>query len=1018
MRRHLQRLIKALFFLVFALQLNPVLAQTKNTITGSVIDGTTKEGIIGATVSIKGKLIGGVTDVNGKFSLTINQSLPVTLTVNFLGYERRQVVVHEAEPITVSLKENINNLDEVVITGYTQTKRAAVTSSISTVSSEEIAKVSTTSITEKLQGQVPGLLISGTSGVPGTTSLVRLRGTTSITAGNEPLYVIDGVFINNEAVQGLSRGLGGQVSNPLSDLNPEDIETVSVLKDANATAVYGSRGANGVILITTKRGAKNTKTRVQLQAENGFAKATNLWELVTGPEHAEIVNAAWANDGKSFATRPFRPKTEVISGFPAWGTPEEQQTYDRISDIFRTAYLQKYNLSIAGGDAKTNFYLGTEYQNQEATLKLQDFERYTFRLNLDHSITQKIKVGTSNSVSKVNREVVRVGDGPAGLFQAALHSPTFFPIFNADGSYTKSGVFDNHLAILNNSDNHSYSIRSINNLYVKFDILKNLSFKSSLSNDYNNYHEVAYYNTNLVYGQPAGEANDVTTIKQTLSAEQLLNYNYSFENIGDLSVFFGNTVQTTETERENITGTGFPSNQFKRITSAAVQTASTSATKYGLVSFFSGANFAYKKRYSVDLNVRADASSRFGSANRWGYFPSIGTAWNISNESFFPKTDAVNELRLNASIGLTGNQDISDFASQGLWRGGSNYDGIPGTSPLQLANPDLKWETTRQTNVGLSGSVLESRLSFVFNYYDKYTTDLLLDDPVPTKTGFSSVTKNVGEISNRGVELLLNSTNIKRDKFEWKSSFAISHNANKVEKLNSPISGSYVMYRVEQGAPLYSFWVYKYLGVNPETGDAIFEDVDGDKKITVADKQIVGNAWPKFEGSLRNTLTYAGFDLDVNLFFKSGNKLFNYTAMFLESGGTRGTTRSMQKSSVNYWKKPGDTNVLPKPKSVANADGSFNYEGQTSRLVEDGSFIRLRDVSLGYTLTKKTLSALHLNAARVYVTGTNLLTFSKYTGPDPEVNVGTGDSRGLVQGLDFGTPPQPVSVVVGVNLKF
>ncbi len=1014
----MNQIVKAVFVLLLLIQFNNGYGQQKVTITGSVTDVKTREAIIGASVTIRGKAQGTVTDEKGKFSFTFDHPLPVTLQVNFLGYERKQVIIHDIEPLNVSLKEILNNLDEIVITGYAQTKRVAVTSSITTVSTEQISKASSTAITEKLQGQVPGLLISSNSGVPGTTALVRLRGTTSITAGNEPLYVVDGVFINNENVQGLSRGLGGQVSNPLSDLNPEDIESLSVLKDANATAVYGSRGANGVILITTKRGAKNTKTKINFQAEGGFAKAVNLWQLVTGPEHGEIVNAAWLNDGKSFATRPFRPKTEVIAGFPAWGNPEEQQTYDRISDIFRVAKLQKYNLSVSGGDAKTNFYLGTEYQNQEATLKIQDFVRYSFRLNLDHSITPKLKVGTSNSISKVNREVVRVGDGPAGLFQAALHSPTFYPVYNADGSYTKSGVFDNHIAILKNSDNHAYSLRSINNLYVKYNILDNLSFKSSASSDYNNYHEVAYYNTNLVYGQPAGEANDVTTIKQTLTAEQLLNYNSSFGEIGDLAVFLGNTVQTTGTERESLTGTGFPSNQFKRIASAAVQTASSTATQYGLVSFFSGANFSYKKRYNIDLNVRADASSRFGSANRWGYFPSIGTAWNISNESFFPKTNAVKDLKLNVSYGLTGNQDISDFASQGLWQGGSNYDGIAGTSPLQLANPDLKWETTSQLNFGLSGDLLESRLSFVLNYYDKYTRDLLLDDPVPTKTGFSSVTKNVGEISNRGIELSLNSVNINRDKFVWKTSLSISHNANKVEKLNSPISGSYVMYRVEQGQPLYSFWVYKYLGVNPQTGDALFEDVDKDGKITVADKQIVGNAWPKFEGSLRNTLTYKGFDLDINVFFKSGNKLFNYTAMFLESGGTRGTTRAIQKSNVNYWKNPGDVNVLPKPKSVVNADGSFNYEGQTSRLVEDGSYIRLRDVSFGYTIPKKILSRLQLTTARIYVTGSNLFTLTKYSGPDPEVNVGTGDSRGLVQGLDFGTPPQPVSFVMGVNLTF
>ena len=672
MRRHLQRLIKALFFLVFALQLNPVLAQTKNTITGSVIDGTSKEAIIGATVSLKGKAIGGVTDANGKFSLTISQPLPITLVVNFLGYERRLVVVHETEPITVSLKEIVNNLDEVIITGYTQTKRAAVTSAVSKVSSEELSKVSSTTITEKLQGQVPGLLISNSSGVPGASVLVRLRGATSINAGNDPLYVVDGVFVNSESLQ--SHGLGGQVSNALSDLNSEDIESVSVLKDANATAIYGSRGANGVILITTKRGTKNTKTKVQFQVEDGVAKTGKLWELTTGSEHAQIVNDAWVNDGKTFATRPFRPTSEVITGFAAYGTPEEQKTYDRLSDVFRTAKLQKYNIGISGGDAKTNFYLSLGYQNQQSTLRLEDFERYSFQVNLDHSISNRVKIGTSNSLSKVNREVVQVGDGPAGFFQAALHTPTFYPIYNADGSYTKPVAFDNHQAILNNSDDHAFSIRSVNNLYLKWDILDGLSFKSSWSSDYNNYHEKTYYNTFLINGQPSGKALDNTTTKQTLIAEQLLNYNTTLNKVNDLSFFLGNSVQYTTREFESLTGTVFPSNQFKRITSAAVQTASSSGSTSGLLSYFAGGNYSYKNRYSIDANLRADASSRVGKNNRWGYFPSVGAAWNLSSESFFPKTNAITDLKLKASLGYAGNQNIADFASYGLWSGGSNYD--------------------------------------------------------------------------------------------------------------------------------------------------------------------------------------------------------------------------------------------------------------------------------------------------------------------------------------------------------
>ena len=981
-------------------------------ITGQITDEK-QEGLPGVSVRVKNSNKGTTSDEKGTFQITADEN--EILVFSYIGFKTKEIKAGKSGSIKVSLDPDQSQLNEVMVVGYTQTKRNAMTSSITTISSEGIAKSNYTSITEKLQGQVPGLMISSNSGVPGTSVLVRLRGATSINAGNDPLYVVDGVFINNESLQGLSRGMGGQTPNPLSDLNPEDIESVSVLKDANATAVYGARGANGVILITTKRGSKNSKTKLRFSADYGVAKAANLWELVTGPEHGSLVNLVHINDGKSFATRPFRPVTEVIAGFPAYGNPEDQQTYDRVSDVFRTAKSQRYNLSISGGDAKTNFYIGGEYQKQESTLKLQDFTRFSFRINLDHAISSRLKIGTSNSLSSVPRRLVRVGDGPAGLFQAALHTPTFYPFYNADGTYSKPTVFDNHLAILANSDTHSNSLRSVNNLYAVYNVLPNLSFKTSGSSDFNLYHEKAYYNTNLVYGQPAGEANDVITSKHTLTAEQLLNYSLS-RGRGDLSVFLGNTVQYTKNERETLTGTGFSSNELKRIASAAVQTASSSGSDNGLVSFFAGANYDFDNRYVIDANIRADASSRFGAANRWGYFPSVGLGWNISNESFFPENEVVSNLRFKTSFGLTGNQEIDDFASRGQWSGGSNYVDLPGLAPSRLGNPDLKWETTSQFNVGLSASLLKGRIGVELDYYRKYTSDLLLQVPAPAKTGFSSVYQNVGEISNKGVELLLSSENIRTKDVSWKTTFTISHNKNRIEKLPTPITGSYGMFRLEQGFPLYSMWVFNHLGVNPENGQVIFEDVVKDGRITSDDRKIVGNAWPDFEGTFKNTVSYKGLDLNVNFFYRSGNKMFNYTALFLEAGGTRGVTRSIQKSSLNYWKQPGDVDVLPKPTSLTNEDGSKNYEGNTSRFVEDASFIRLRDITLGYTLPRTLLTGLKITNVRFYVTATNLLTFTKYSGPDPETNSAADSGSGLVQGLDFNGTPQSRSVNFGVNI--
>jgi outer membrane receptor protein involved in Fe transport len=402
--------------------------------------------------------------------------------------------------------------------------------------------------------------------------------------------------------------------------------------------------------------------------------------------------------------------------------------------------------------------------------------------------------------------------------------------------------------------------------------------------------------------------------------------------------------------------------------------------------------------------------------HRWGYFPSIGAAWNIINESFMNKKGIMNDLRLKGSWGYSGNEEIGDFASLGLWAGGTDYDDQAGLAPSQLANPELRWETTRQWNIGLSAGFFKDKLTVALDLYHKYTYDLLLNESLPGKTGLNSITKNSGAVSNKGFELLIGSNKKKKRHFSWRTVFTLSHNTNRIEILKVEEQGGYTMYKLYEGYPLYSFWVWNYLGVDPQTGDAVYEDVDGDGIQTVEDKKIVGNAWPLFEGTVKNVLSYKKWSLDFNFFFKSGNKMFNYTRMFLESGGISGTSRSIQASNLNYWKEENKNNyragrdgllhdVLPRPKSTANADGSFNYEKQSNRFVEDGSFMRLRNVTIGYAFPR----------FRVYLTASNLLLFTKYSGPDPEVNLESGT---LVQGFDFGTPPQPRSVVGGISITF
>ena len=992
--------------------IGPIVAAAQGLITGHITDVRTGEPLIGASVIVKSeKGKGVVTDVDGNFSLQTKVEAPLTLRVEYVGYRALDVDVYDfEEPVEIQLIDNSNRLNEVVVLGYTQVKRQNLTGSVASVKGADIASTAASGFNEQLQGQAAGVIISGSSGTPGSGVFVRLRGTTSINAGNDPLYIIDGVPINSQPLQSIANG--GQTINALSDLNPNDIEKIEVLKDANATAIYGARGANGVVLVTTKRGNKGQKTRVSFNAEYGFAKAAKLWDLASGPETAQILNEAWINDGKDPSLVPYRSKE---SG--GLGLPEEQNTYDRQSAIFRTAAIQNYNLAISGGNERTRFYIGAEYTDQEAIVRTQDFSRLGLRVNLDHDINKNVSLSTGTSLQWTRRSLSRIANSPKGILQASVHHSTLLNPYNEDGSYARYGIFDNIYALIENSNHHTYGLRTVDNVSLLWKIISGLQFKSTVSLDYNNYREKRYFNTQLADGQPNGSAEDATAINYTITAEQLLNFNKDIKKIHSIAAFLGNSVQYTGLRTQDIKGSGFPDNALQELASAAITTGQTAFSSYSLVSFFGGANYSLLNRYALDVNLRADASSRFGKNNRWGLFPSIGASWTISEESWLKSAKFIDGLKIKASIGWTGNQNIDDFASLGLWNGGGVYNDQSGVLHTQLANPELKWETTRQWNVGLEGSFLNGRISFEVDVYNKYTYDLLLSTPIPGKTGFSSTYSNLGEMSNKGVEFQITTKNIQKKDFNWETSFNIAHNANLIERL--PVSFSQYdrdWVRLEEGKPMYSFWLYKQLYVDPQTGNAVYDDVNDDSKITVADRQIVGDAWPDFTGGLRNAFRWKNIDLSLFFYFSVGNDVFNMNRFFQEHGGMRGTNWGLLKSQMDRWQKPGDVTDIPKASTLANADGSSNNGFASSRFLEDGSFLRLRNVSLGYTFPKKLVTKAGIERLRIYVNATNLFTITGYSGADPEGNTAADYTHGTVQGLDFAIPPQPRQVVFGASL--
>ena len=979
-------------------------------VSGKVTDEN-KEPLPGVSIRVHNSSQGAVSDVDGNFKITLSRPNEL-LTFSFIGYKTQQINAGNRSVINVALAADHKLLNEVVVVGYGTQERKNVIGSISKIDPSETKSIPTGSFDAQLQGKVAGVQISSSTGVPGEAINIRVRGATSINASNDPLYVLDGVFINSTSNQTFSTG--GKATSPIADINPSDIESIEVLKDAEATALYGSRGANGVIIVTTKRGNFDQRAKINFSTSQGWAKAAKLWDLTTGPEHAQLVNEWWINTGKDTpslnrneANRPFRPASEGGRGLP-----EEQKTYDRLSEVFQTAQLQNYDLSLSGGTKTTKYYIGGGYNSQESILKPITFQRASFKVNLDQKVNDAVTVGVSNTFSRTYRNQARAGDGPAGgLLQAALHTPTYLSPVNENGELVGRAGFDNTTLLLKYYDVNSTSLRYIGNLYLEANLLPNLKFRSSFGIDYNNYDESEYWNTYLIAGSPSGLATSSIGQYTTWINEQTLSYRKNLGAKNSFGILIGNTLQSSVSARTAAEGRGFANNSFTQISSAATTTSSQSWSKNTLTSFFARADYNHGGKYLVDVSLRADASSRFGQDNKWGYFPAVGAAWRIKQEDFLKDSRVISDLKLRSSYGITGNQNgIGDFAARGLWAGGSSYEGLPGIAPQQLANPNLKWEKTSQVNVGVDLGLFDQRITIELNAYRKYTSDGLLTVALTGTSGFNTYWSNAAEISNKGFEFAIQTANIRKSDFTWTTNFNVARNVNNIEKLANPLRyGSRDLILQQQGSPLYSFWVYKQLYVDSQTGNTVYEDVNKDGKITVDDRQIIGSIWPKFFGGITNNFTYKGIDLGVFFAFQYGNKIYNHNKFFGEGGGARDAARVIFASNNDRWQKPGDVTDVPRPDGV-NVN---NYRDGGSRWLEDGSFLRLRSLNIGYTIPKIFTSKLRIETLRIFAQGANLLTFTKYTGLDPESSASSAANQ---QGIDLGTPPQPRSVQVGVNI--
>ncbi|MGZ3926030.1 MAG: SusC/RagA family TonB-linked outer membrane protein [Mucilaginibacter sp.] len=999
---------------------------------GRVLDSTTKQPVPGAIVRIKGTTHAVSTDDKGRFSFITGQKFPYILIVSYVGYENAQLTA-TGSPVEILLKESINKLNDVIIVGYGTQNKRDVTGSISTVPKENLNQVSS-SVDNLLRGSAPGIQVTQSSGQPGASASIRIRGGNSITGGNEPLYVIDGFPVYNDN-SNVSTGAGsGANVNALSTINPSDIESIEVLKDASSTAIYGSRGANGVIIITTKKGKRGTNN-VSYQAYYGEQKIAKTLPLLNATQWASLHNDILTSIGQS----PSFTSDQIA----ALGQGADWQ-----DAAFRQAAVQNHELTFSGGDEKSRYAIAGNYFNQDGIVLNTNFKRYSVRVNFDRDISSKFKIGinTTTSYSTTQGAATNTGSNNLSSPNVITNIVTTSPavaIKDQNGNYNLNNPYasfpDNPIQDLYEVVNQTNIKRSLGNFFGEYTLLPGLKAKVSLGADLISTKQNYYAPANTANGYASlGFATVGAATVNTWLNENTLTYDKTIANDHFLNVLVGYTTQYSSGEAVTAGSKNFVSDatSFNSLQSGSqTLTPTSSAYSWALNSYLARINYSYEHKYNLTLSARADGSSRFGTGNKWGYFPSAGVSWNASEEDFIKQVTAISNLKVRFSAGETGNQEIGQYQSLATLSP-INYDFnsalVTGFAANRLSNPNLKWEKTAQFDGGFDLGLLNNRVNLVFDAYYKKTNNLLLSIPIPLSTGYSSSLQNIGSVENKGVEIGINTENINGDGFTWKSSIVYSLNRNKVLSLgNSETSffpnvpnftlGLLQPVNIKVGLPLGTFWGYETAGIfqnaadiansatldtkaNTKPGDRKYVDVNGDGKITAADKVALGNPQPKFIGSFTNTFAYKHFDLLVFLQGSYGSKIYNALQQQLEI--TNLTTNAWA-DVANRWTPANPSNSIPRASNSPVAQMSDRY-------IQDASYLRLKNLVLGYNFSNTLLNKIYVKQVRVYVAAQNLVTWTKYKGYDPEVN--SFEQNNTAQGIDYGAYPNYRTFLLGLNV--
>lgn len=1032
--------------------------QDGHRVSGTVRDAITGESLPGVSVVIEGTTRGVATDANGRFTLDVGDA-NAFLVISYVGYLREIIPVGGRQVVDVALARDLMSLDEVVVVGYGTMQRSDITGSVVSISEDKLRASVSTSIDQALQGRAAGVQVFQNSGQPGGGVSIRIRGANSINSTSEPLYVIDGVAISGDG-GGLATGFdwagggNGQTAvSALATINPSDIVSVEILKDASATAIYGARGANGVILITTRRGKKG-ESRVTYEPYFGVQQVARKMDVMSLQQFAGFHNEMSA-EGWIGSRQEFSDPTLLGRGT------------DWQNEVFRTAAVTNHQFAVTGGTENTTYAFSAGYFKQEGIVIGSEFDRYSIRLNLDNQAKSWLRVGNNFTVSRTN-ERITLNDSEDGVISSTLLQSPDVPLRFADGSWGGPTVSEfgprNPVAMAMDRDLNLMRTRILGNIYGEASFLDNFTWRTEVGGDFQSNNNYAFQPT-YQYGSIINDINaSRRNYAQSLYWEikNYLTYQQKFNDVHNVSLLLGHEASEANWEGLMAQRTAFLTNDIQEINAGDAQTATNSGYRgsSALESYFTRLFYNFDDRYYLTATMRADGSSNFGPENKWGYFPSVALAWRISNESFMEGLEAISNLRLRASYGEVGNQNI----------GGYRYGSALATAPsgmgqtfrmTNIPNPQVKWEATRSTNLGFELGLFDNRIDFMVDVYQKNVSDMLLVLPLPNYLGgghwmgISSPWVNVGELENRGLEMTLSTRNISNRAFTWDTDFMISHNQNKVISLGDDdavifenVQWFNTVTKTMAGHPIGQFYGYVVDGifqsaadiansptqhnmVHPITGvwlgDLKFRDMNNDGVIDDDDRVFIGDPNPLFTFGFNNTFTYGNFDMMVYLQGSYGNDIYNFTRRQTEgmhSGQLNQLATVNDRTTVNIIDAEGSLtdptnfridNFNPSLPRATATDPNDNRR-ISDRFVEDGSYLRIQTVTMGYVLPSRIGGNVGLTRLRVYVSAQNLFTFTNYSGYDPEI--GAFNQNPLLMGVDNGRYPLARIFTLGLNAEF